>query len=667
MQNRLADSTSPYLLQHADNPVDWWEWTDDAFAEAARRDVPVLLSVGYAACHWCHVMAHESFEDERIAGMINSGFVAIKVDREERPDVDAVYMQATQALTGQGGWPMTVFLTPDRNPFFAGTYYPPAPRGGLPSFPQVLQAIGEAWRDRRDELVTAAGTISDQLAGARPDLAGQAGAGEIAQAIATLRREYDAERGGFGSAPKFPPSLVLEALLRSADPDAMIMVEGTLEAMARGGIHDQLAGGFARYSVDGGWVVPHFEKMLYDNALLLGNYVGWWRRTGSPLAERVATDLVDWLLTELRTPEGGFASSLDADSLDPEGHLREGAYYAWTPQQLRDVLGAEDAEWAAEVFVVTANGTFEDGASTLQLPADPDPVRLADVRRRLADARAVRPRPGRDDKIITAWNGWAIDALVQAAMIMDRPDWLEVAQHAADLVWRLHRVDDGLRRSSREGRVGAAAAVLEDYAALCQAATRLAAAGADREWLTRAEWLADRMITAFDDGAGGFFDTAAEAERLYLRPKDPTDNATPSGLSAAIHALTLLAELTGRPDYAERAERAAASAAGLITAAPRFAGWLLADAISRTETPPVEVAIAGPPDHPDTLELRSTAWRLAPAGSVVVAAPPDLPGFALLEQRTMIDNRPTAYVCRNFVCRLPVATPTDLATALADA
>ncbi|WP_152360286.1 thioredoxin domain-containing protein [Microlunatus speluncae] len=666
MVNRLTSATSPYLLQHAENPVDWWEWGPEAFAEARRRDTPILLSVGYAACHWCHVMAHESFEDDEIAAMINSGFVAIKVDREERPDVDAVYMQATQAMTGQGGWPMTVFLTPDRRPFYAGTYFPATPRSGLPSFPQVLQAVGEAWGDRREQIVESAGSITDQLAAARRDLSGRIGPAEIAAAIGTLGGDFDQAHPGFGTAPKFPPSLVLEALLRTDDPTAMIMAEQTLEAMARGGIYDQLAGGFARYSVDSGWVVPHFEKMLYDNALLLGCYVRWWQRTGSPIAERVATETVDWLLSELRTAEGGFASSLDADSPDADGVSREGAYYAWTVDQLRAALGPEDADWAAEAFGVTESGTFEHGASTLQLPHDQDPVRLAGVRRRLADHRAGRPRPGRDDKIITAWNGWLIDALVQAAMIMDRPDWLELAAHSAELIWRVHRVDDGLRRGSRDGRAGDAAAVLEDYAALCQAATRLAAATADAEWLTRAEWLANRMITAFDDGNGGFYDTAADSEQLYLRPQDPTDNATPSGLSAAVHALTLLGELTGEPRYAERAEQAAGAAAALVEAAPRFAGWLLADAITRTERPPLQVAIAGPPDDPATVALRLAAWRLAPAGSVIIAAEPDRPGFALLADRTMVNDRPTAYVCRHFVCRLPVTTVDDLAAAIAN-
>src|SRR5215213_3778844 len=381
-RNRLATATSPYLLQHADNPVHWWPWSDEAFDEAAARDVPVFLSVGYAACHWCHVMAHESFEDPQTAMLINDHFVAIKVDREERPDVDAVYMQATQAITGHGGWPMTVFLTPDRRPFYAGTYFPPAPRHGMPSFTQVAIAVAEAWRDRRADVVESAGKIVDQLA----NLATGAGGGadiNIGAVIGNLRRSYDAAHGGFGGAPKFPPSMVLEALLRHGGDEAMIMVNQTCEAMARGGICDQLGGGFARYSVDARWVVPHFEKMLYDNALLLGVYTHWWRLTGTPLARRVVHDLMSWLLREMVTEEGGFAASLDADSLDEHGRHREGAFYAWNREQLTEALGPDDGSWAADTFSVTEQGTFEDGLSTLQLLVDPAPERLADVRARL--------------------------------------------------------------------------------------------------------------------------------------------------------------------------------------------------------------------------------------------------------------------------------------------
>jgi uncharacterized protein len=660
--NRLASATSPYLLQHADNPVHWWAWSDDAFDAAAERQVPVFLSVGYAACHWCHVMAHESFEDQQTASMINEHFVAIKVDREERPDVDAVYMQATQALTGQGGWPMSVFLTPDRKPFYAGTYFPPTPRHGLPSFQQVLQAITAAWRDRQAEILDSASEIASRLSVQQtPGGSAMPTASECAESILLLQREFDPTSGGFGRAPKFPPSMVLEALLRDGGEAAMLMAARTLEAMARGGIYDQIGGGFSRYSVDAGWVVPHFEKMLYDNALLLSVYADWWRRTRNPLAERIVTETVAWLLREMRTEQGAFAASLDADSKDDHGELREGAYYVWNRDQLAAALGKGDAAWAAEVFSVTPTGTFEHGASTLQLRSDHDQVHLADVRERLRVARDQRSGPGRDDKIVAAWNALLVDALVQSAMIFARPEWLQIATEAAEYLWRLHWRDGRLRRTSREGVTGEAFGILEDYAAFALAAVRLAAVHAEPLWLARAEQLLEVIMKQFNDTAGGFFDTAADAEQLYARPQDPTDNATPSGLSAAVHALRLMAELTGEDRYADRADRAAASASDLVRRAPRFAGWLLADAISQTSRGrPVQVAVVGPDDAARAV-LVLLSHQLAPAGSVVVAGMPDQPGLALLADRPMIDNRPTAYVCRHFVCKLPVTSVEDLA------
>jgi uncharacterized protein len=663
--NRLASATSPYLLQHADNPVHWWPWSDEAFATAAERQVPVLLSVGYAACHWCHVMAHESFEDPQTASMINEHFVAIKVDREERPDVDAVYMQATQALTGQGGWPMSVFLTPERKPFYAGTYFPPTPRHGLPSFTQVLQAISDAWGDRRGELLDSASEIVRQLSKqATFGGAGELTAADCEKALVALQGEFDRTYGGFGRAPKFPPSMVVEALLRDGSEPSMTMAEKTLEAMARGGIYDQLGGGFARYSVDAGWIVPHFEKMLYDNALLLGVYTHWWRRTRNPLAERIVADTVAWLLREMRTEQGAFAASLDADSEDDQGELREGAYYVWNRDQLRAVLGEEDAAWAAEVFSVTSSGTFEHGASTLQLLSDHDQLRLTEVRERLRIARDQRSRPGQDDKVVAAWNALLVDALVQAAMIFDRPEWLQIATDAAAHLWQLHWRDGRLRRTSRHGVAGEAFGILEDYAAFALAASRLAAANAEPLWLNRAQQLLGVIMEQFDDPAGGFFDTAADAEQLYARPQDPTDNATPSGLSAAVHALRLMAELSGEDRYASRADRAAASAAELVRRAPRFAGWLLADAISQTSRrKPVEVAVVGP-DEAARAELVLLAHQLAPAGSVIVAGMSDQPGLALLNDRPMINKQPTAYVCRHFVCKLPVTSVDDLALQL---
>ncbi|MFT4164187.1 MAG: thioredoxin domain-containing protein [Microlunatus sp.] len=665
MVNRLASATSPYLLQHKDNPVEWWEWCEEAFAEASRRDVPVFLSVGYAACHWCHVMAHESFEDEGTAAYLNEHFVCVKVDREERPDVDAVFMAATQALTGQGGWPMSVFLTPDRRPFYAGTYFPPRARQGMPSFSDVLDAIASAWRDRRDEVLSSASHISSELERTNaPKLPGEVTPAGLKLARVTLQREFDTVRGGFGRAPKFPPSMVLEGLLRLGDGESMVMVDATCEAMARGGIYDQLAGGFARYSVDAGWVVPHFEKMLYDNALLLGVYTHWWRRTQNPIGERVVAETVEWLVSELRTPEGGFAASLDADSLDDHGRSAEGVYYAWDPAELSAVLGVDDGAWAAGVFGVTAQGTFEHGRSTLQLIGDPDPDRLASVRERLRTARERRPRPGRDDKVVAAWNGWLIAALVEAAGVFGRPAWLTLAREAAELIWQVHWVDGRLRRTSRNGEVGSAPGVLEDYAAMIMAAVRLGCADADATWLIRAETLAEVIEAEFADG-DGFFDTAASAEHLYLRPQDPTDNATPSGLSGTVHAFALLAEATGRGELAERADRAAATAGGLVARAPRFAGWLLAYAAGRLVKPPVQVAIVGDPADSTTQELARTAYRCTPAGSVIMIGAPDTPGLALLADRPLLGGQPTAYVCRGFVCKLPVTTPEALVEQLA--
>jgi uncharacterized protein len=663
--NRLALATSPYLLQHADNPVHWWPWSDEAFAAAAQRQVPVFLSVGYAACHWCHVMAHESFEDTQTAFVINEHFVPIKVDREERPDVDAVYMQATQALTGQGGWPMSVFLTPDRKPFYAGTYFPPTPRHGLPSFQQVLQAIIEAWRERQSEILLSASEIARRLSTPQTPTGAEAlTAADCAESVVLLQRDFDPTFGGFGGAPKFPPSMVLEALLRDGSEAAMLMAGRTLEAMARGGIYDQIGGGFSRYSVDPGWVVPHFEKMLYDNALLLGVYAHWWRRTPNPLAERIVTETVAWLVAEMRTEQGAFAASLDADSEDDHGELREGAYYVWNPDQLQAALGEEDTAWAAEVLTVTPTGTFEHGTSTLQLQSDHDQVRLANVRERLRVARDQRARPGRDDKVVAAWNGLLVDSLVQAAVIFARPEWLQIATEAAEHVWRLHWRGGRLRRTSREGVAGEALGILEDYAALALAAVRLAAVHAAPVWLSRAEQLLEVIMEQFTDTGGGFFDTAADAEQLYTRPQDPADNATPSGLSAAVHALRLMAELTGVDTYTIRADRAAVSASELVRRAPRFAGWLLADAISQTSGHrPVQVAVVGP-DDVGRAELVRTAHQLAPAGSVVIAGMSDQPGLALLAERPMINNQPTAYVCRHFVCRLPVTSADDLASQL---
>jgi uncharacterized protein YyaL (SSP411 family) len=665
--NRLSGETSPYLLQHKDNPVEWWPWGPEAFAEAVRRDVPVLLSVGYAACHWCHVMAHESFEDPELAATMNERFVNIKVDREERPDVDAVYMEVTQAMTGQGGWPMTVFLTPDGEPFYAGTYFPPTSRHGLPGFGQLLEAVSGAWRERRDEATAAGANIAKQLAQRSGLPPGEAPPTEqqLAAAVRLLAMEYDVQRGGFGGAPKFPPSMTLEHLLRhharTGDAESRRMVEGTAEAMARGGMHDQLGGGFARYSVDAGWVVPHFEKMLYDNALLLRAYLHLWRATGSTLARRVATGTADWLLRDLRTPEGGFASALDADS---EGV--EGRYYAWAPSQLTDVLGEEDGTWAAQVWSVTEAGTFEHGFSVLQLRADPDDgARYASLRERLLEARAARVAPGRDDKVVAAWNGLAIAALAEAGALLENPAYTEAATAAAELVVSVHLDGPRLLRTSRDGRAGRNAGVLEDYGDVAEGFLALYATTGDDSWLALAGVLLDTALTHFADGQGGFFDTADDATdpqlRRLRRPQDPTDNATPSGQAALAGALLTYAAYTGSERHREAAEGALQVFSLLAERAPRFAGWGLAVAEALVDGPR-EVAVLGPPDHPSTSRLWRVALLGTAAGAAVAAGDPERPAdVALLRDRPLVGGAPAAYVCRRFVCDAPVTEPSELA------
>ncbi|MFE9394476.1 thioredoxin domain-containing protein [Streptomyces flavidovirens] len=670
MPNRLAHETSPYLLQHADNPVDWWPWSAGAFEEARRRGVPVLLSVGYSSCHWCHVMAHESFEDEPTAAYLNEHFVNVKVDREERPDVDAVYMEAVQAATGQGGWPMTVFLTADAAPFYFGTYFPPEPRHGMPSFRQVLEGVSAAWTDRRDEVAEVAGKIvrdlsERSLAYGAPELPGEE---ELAQALLGLTRDYDARRAGFGGAPKFPPSMVLEFLLRhyarTGSEGALHMAADTCEAMARGGIYDQLAGGFARYSVDREWVVPHFEKMLYDNALLCRVYAHLWRTTGSELARRVALETADFLVSELRTREGGFASALDADSDDGTGRHVEGAYYVWTPEQLREVLGEQDAEFAARLFGVTQEGTFEEGASVLQLPVGEgvaDAARVADVRARLLAARGGRERPGRDDKIVAAWNGLAIAALAETGAYFDRPDLVERATEAADLLVRVH-MDEGARlaRTSKDGRVGANAGVLEDYADVAEGFLALAAVSGEGVWLEFAGFLLDIVLDQFVGEDGTLYDTAHDAETLIRRPQDPTDNATPSGWTAAAGALLSYAAHTGSEAHRNAAERALGVVKVLGPRAPRFIGWGLAVAEAALDGPR-EVAVVGAGDDPLTKELRRVALLSGAPGAVVAVGEVGSDEFPLLA-----DRGAGAYVCRHFVCDAPTSDPAVLRERLGE-
>ncbi|SFK89774.1 hypothetical protein SAMN05421835_1431 [Amycolatopsis sacchari] len=665
MANRLAAATSPYLLQHAENPVDWWPWSAEALAEARRRDVPILLSVGYAACHWCHVMAHESFEDAETARLMNENFVNIKVDREERPDIDAVYMTATQAMTGHGGWPMTCFLTPDGEPFHCGTYYPPQPRPGMPSFQHLLVAVAQAWQERRDELKAGAGQIVEQLAKQTGPLPGAAVDERVlAEAVEKLDAEADHERGGFGGAPKFPPSMTLEFLLRhherTGSATALSLVEECADAMSRGGMYDQLAGGFARYSVDADWVVPHFEKMLYDNALLLRVYAHLARLTGSARALAVARTTGEFLLDQLGTEEGGFAASLDADTLGEEGLT-----YVWTPQQLREVLGEDDAEWAASLFEVTETGTFEHGRSVLQLRRDPDdPERFERVRAALLAARGLRPQPGRDDKVIASWNGLAITALCEAGAALNEPRWIEAADRAASAILDLHVLDGRLRRSSRGGQVGEAAGVLEDYACLADGLLALHQATGDPRWLDEAVQLLDVALARFaSDAPGAYHDTADDAETLVQRPSDPTDNASPSGASALAGALVTASVLVG-PErsarYREAAEAALNRAGQLVAKVPRFAGhWLsVAEALV---TGPVQVAVVGL-DPEAWSELRTTAAQLVHGGGVVLAGQPD--SAPLLADRPLVEGAAAAYVCRGYVCERPVTTPDELEAAL---
>jgi uncharacterized protein YyaL (SSP411 family) len=593
--NRLAASTSPYLLQHADNPVDWYEWGPEALALAAELDRPILLSVGYAACHWCHVMAHESFEDAATAAFMNDHFVNIKVDREERPDIDAVYMQATTAMTGQGGWPMTCVLTPDGQPFFAGTYFPPEPGRGMPAFTQVLQALADAWENRREDVLASGAGIVEHLRSRGDVPSGPVDAGLLDAAVETLAGQFDADAGGFGAAPKFPPSMVLEFLLRqharTDDSRSLAMVAKTCEAMARSGTYDQLGGGFARYGVDRFWRVPHFEKMLYDNAQLLSVYAHFGVR--EPWAARIARETADFLLAELATAEGGFASALDADSVNEQGEGDEGTFYVWNRAQLADVLG-DDGRWAADLLSVTEAGTFERGFSTLQLLRDPeDEGRWHDVRRRLLNAREQRIRPDRDDKVVAAWNGLAITALAEASVLLDDRRYERAALAAAELLVAVHRAGtDEFVRTSRDGRPGSSSAVLEDHGNVATAFLAILGVTGDPIWLERARAVLDRALAHFGDGRGGFFDTADDAEPLVVRPQDPSDNAHPSGTSALIGALTAFAALTGEQRYREAAESAVRGVAALIDQAPRFAGWSMAVGEAMLAGPR-EVAVVG--------------------------------------------------------------------------
>jgi uncharacterized protein YyaL (SSP411 family) len=663
--NRLIRATSPYLLQHANNPVDWYEWGPEALERARRERKPILLSIGYAACHWCHVMAHESFEDPDVASIMNEHFVPVKVDREERPDLDAIYMDAVQAMTGSGGWPMTVFLTPEGEPFFAGTYFPPDDRHGIPGFRRVLLAIAETWRERPEELSGQGKRVAEALAqGASAQESTEPLSEHIlAEAHASLARAFDQKWGGFGRAPKFPQPTTLEFLLRAdlrGYAGALDMVTLTLDRMASGGIYDQLGGGFHRYSTDQRWLVPHFEKMLYDNAQLARVYLHAWQVTRNDRFRTVAMETLDHLLREMRHPEGGFFSSQDADS---EG--REGTFYVWSFDELVRDAGA-NGQLVASRFGATPDGNWEGGANVLWIPQVNEQVD-ATARRRLFESRERRVRPATDDKILTAWNGLAIMAFAEAGRALGEPKYVDAAARAFSFLERHLFVDGRLQRAWRDGRVSGPG-YLDDHALLSLAALAVYEATFDLRVMRALRSLAEDMIRLFyDEGRGGFFQTGSDAERLVIRPKELFDNAMPSGNSAAAEVLQRLAHLTGEDRYERAAVSTLRVAASLMARAPSAFGHALG-ALDLYLSSVKEIAIVGDPTTEDTRALIREVWgRFRPNTVLAVGRPGDREAAAtvpLLADRPALDGGAAAYVCERFTCKLPVGKPADLAAQL---
>jgi len=644
--NRLGGESSPYLLQHKDNPVDWYPWGDEALARARAQDRPLLVSIGYSACHWCHVMAHESFEDPDIAAVMNERFVCVKVDREERPDIDAICMEACQAMTGHGGWPLNVFLTPEGVPFYAGTYFPPEPRHGLPSWRMVLDGVAEAWENRRAEIRAQSGRIiealsaSDRLEPSMEPIREE----ELRTALVSLWNTYDRANGGFGRAPKFPPHSVIELLLARGEREMSL---GTLDAMARGGIYDQVGGGFSRYSVDATWTVPHFEKMLYDNALLARAYLHGWQVSGEERFKNVCCETLDWALREMLGPEGGFCSALDADS---EGV--EGKFYVWTLHELRGALGTNLADEAIAYFRPAA---FEHGLILEARGPEPAPDRLAEIRRRLLEVRSRRVRPGLDDKRLTSWNALMISALADAGAALERPDYVDAAVGCAEFVLRERRTDGGdLLRTPR------VRAFLEDYAYLLEALISLYEATGDPRWFGEATALAGVLIARFSDPErGGFFTTADDHEPLAVRRKDLEDSPIPSGNSAAAFGLLRLALLAGEGSYERHALGVLRLMFPLAVRHPQAFGHLLG-ATDFYLAPVKEVAIVGPDPEAGEL-LRVVRGQYRPH---LVLATGAADGVPLLEGREPVDGHAAAYVCEHFVCQAPVTSPEALAAAL---
>jgi uncharacterized protein len=710
--NRLINETSPYLVQHANNPVDWYPWGEEAFTKSSAEDKPILLSIGYSACHWCHVMAHESFENEATAQLMNELFVNIKVDREERPDIDNIYMTAVQAMTGGGGWPMTVFMTAEGVPFYGGTYFPPTPRHQLPAFSQVLNAVADAYKNRRSELLeSGANLLAHMRQASTSRLAeGQISSAMLDEAYASLHGQFEPTYGGFGGAPKFPQPMTFEFLLRYAQRTntslAWTMLDKTLHAMAEGGMYDQLGGGFHRYSVDDRWLVPHFEKMLYDNALLARVYIEVFQATGEPFYRRIAEETLDYLAREMRHPSGGFYSTQDADSLPTaESHeSEEGAFFVWTPTELREALGG-DAMIFAQLFDVTEKGNFE-GKNILHVARTPADVArvtgmsiekiedlVARSKRKLLDARARRPHPATDDKVLTAWNGMALRAFAQAASALGRDDYRDIARQNAEFLLRQMRTEGGTllrswrdRSEIRDERLendqrdtepqspisnlqSPTPGFLEDYALLADGLLALYEATFEPRWLLEAQALADTMLARFwDDEIAGFYDTAADHQALVVRPRDTGDNATPSGNSAAAEVLLRLALIFDQAEYRARAEAVLGSLAPFMARYPTGFGRYLAAAEFALSTPK-EIALVGEPDAPDTQALRAAIFQPYRPNKVVVLRRPDeiSPAIAspLLEQRAQIGGVATAYVCENYACKLPVTQAKALVQQLA--
>jgi hypothetical protein len=672
MANRLVDETSPYLLQHAHNPVDWYPWGPEALARAQAENKPIFLSIGYAACHWCHVMERESFEDAATAEDLNRDFVAVKVDREERPDLDQVYMAAVQAMTGQGGWPMSIFLTPDGKPFYGGTYFPPQPAHGMPAFRQVLAGVARAWRDEPLEVVAAGTRLVDALVQqqAGPSTGDAPTRALLDTASAAIEANFDAANGGWGGAPKFPQPMTIEYLLRRAtttgDPRPLAVARRSLDAMADGGIRDQLGGGFHRYATDAIWLVPHFEQMLYDNAQLARVYTHAFAATGDTRYAEVATGTLDYIARELATADGAFAASQDADTEGVEGKT-----FTWTADEIRDVLG-DDAAAFSDAYGISDHGNWER-TNILSRVAPPtgDPAaeaRLAASRAKLLERRATRPQPARDDKALAAWNGLAIGAFADASRYLPGGErYLGIAKRAADaIISGLVRADGRLGRSWKDGR-STGDGVLEDYAHLADGLIALYEASSDDGWFSIARSLADTILSRFADPSGGFFDTADDHEALVTRPKDVQDNAIPAGSSMAASVLLRLAALTGETRYRQAAERAIATVTTYLARYPTgFANWLSAAHLAVEGID--ELAVVGEPDDPATRELVAVAYEgFRPNLVLAVAADSPASVVPLLAGRETIDGRPTAYLCRDFACRLPVTDPDALREQLAAA